>query len=159
MVKAVGARCVFMAKITKLLRVANPAPAAAGSDHVVGGSTAEGWGPVRAAFANNFALGLEIGAQLCVYVGGERVIDLHGSIDPHRDSAPGGMTTAAGRPVLDALAGYNANSIQQVFSSTKNLTAICMAMAVDRGLLDYAAAVASYWPEVRLPPHHFTSAA
>jgi CubicO group peptidase (beta-lactamase class C family) len=34
-----------------------------------------------------------------------------------------------------------------VFSTTKGATAICVGILVDRGLIDYEAAVAEYWPE------------
>ena len=36
-----------------------------------------------------------------------------------------------------------------MFSTTKGITAIALAMCVDRGLLDYAAPVAQYWPEFK----------
>jgi CubicO group peptidase (beta-lactamase class C family) len=33
------------------------------------------------------------------------------------------------------------------FSSSKTLTAICIACMVDKGLLDYNEKVSTYWPE------------
>ena len=41
---------------------------------------------------------------------------------------------------------YSGDSIQTIWSSTKNLTAIAMAMLVDRGLLCYSDRVAKHWP-------------
>jgi CubicO group peptidase (beta-lactamase class C family) len=65
--------------------------------------------------------------QLCVYYRGERVVDLW-----------------AARPDD---AAFSADSLVNVFSSGKSLESIAMAYLVGRGLLDYAAPVASYWPE------------
>jgi CubicO group peptidase (beta-lactamase class C family) len=54
-----------------------------------------------------------------------------------------------GRPVVDLWGGpdYNENSLQAMFSSTKGVTGICMAVLHQRGLLDLNAPVADYWPE------------
>jgi CubicO group peptidase (beta-lactamase class C family) len=65
--------------------------------------------------------------QLCVYYRGERVVDLWAA------------------PADDA--GFSPDSLVNVFSSGKSLESIAMAVLVGRGLLDYAAPVASYWPE------------
>ena len=48
---------------------------------------------------------------------------------------------------VDANSGHDGDSLTNVFSSTKNLTAIMMAMAKDRGLLDYADKITKHWPE------------
>ena len=67
-------------------------------------------------FANNFRRGRENSSQLCVYVGGERVVDLWASVsDPT----------------------YTADTLTNVFSSTKSLTAIALAGLQDRGLFNY----------------------
>jgi len=42
---------------------------------------------------------------------------------------------------------YDADTPTVVFSSTKSLTAILMAILVDKGLLKYEEKVATYWPE------------
>ena len=67
-------------------------------------------------------------SQLCVYVGGERAVDLWGSRGSNRD------------------ANYGADSLQNIFSSGKSVAAICMACLVDRGLLDFNERVSKYWP-------------
>jgi CubicO group peptidase (beta-lactamase class C family) len=51
-----------------------------------------------------------------------------------------------GRNLDERLAGYGPDTLQQVFSSTKNLTAIAVAIFVDRGLLAYEEKVSAYWP-------------
>jgi len=43
--------------------------------------------------------------------------------------------------------GFDADSLTNVFSSTKSLTAIMMAMAKDRGLLDYSDKIIKHWPK------------
>jgi CubicO group peptidase (beta-lactamase class C family) len=101
----------------------------------IGGFVAAGWEPVRDAFANNFAAqpsgGTEdVGAGVSVYHRGAKVVDLWGgSFDAGR-SAP-----------------YVEDTLQLVFSTTKGITAIALAMCADRGLIDYGAPVAQYWPE------------
>ena len=61
------------------------------------------------------------GAQLCVSVGGEVVLDL-----------------------VDGIAD---DAIMTIYSSGKGAAALTMALLVDRGLLDLDATVAQYWPE------------
>ena len=43
--------------------------------------------------------------------------------------------------------GYDGDSLQTIWSSTKNLTALGMAMLVDRGLLSHGDKVTKHWPE------------
>jgi CubicO group peptidase (beta-lactamase class C family) len=97
---------------------------------VVTGLVEPGFEGVRAAFAANFAAGHEVGAALCVHVGGRRVVDLCG----------GGFDVEGTRP-------YGPDSLQLVFSSTKGATAACANLLAQRGLLDLDAPVADYWPE------------
>ncbi|MGK3959016.1 serine hydrolase domain-containing protein [Sorangium sp. So ce118] len=85
---------------------------------------------VREVFARNFAERGEVGASVCVTVGGKVVVDLHGGIaDP-----------ATGKP-------WSSDTIGVVWSSTKGAAALCAHLLVDRGLLDLDAPVAAYWPE------------
>ncbi|CAF4711657.1 unnamed protein product, partial [Rotaria magnacalcarata] len=42
---------------------------------------------------------------------------------------------------------YDHNTLQYVFSTSKGLVAIAVALCVQRGLLDYSALVKTYWPE------------
>ena len=64
-------------------------------------------------------------AQLCVYHRGEVVVDLWAA--PETDTS------------------FNADSLINIFSSGKSLEAVALAWLVDRGLLDYDAAIADYW--------------
>jgi CubicO group peptidase (beta-lactamase class C family) len=94
-----------------------------------GGSTAAGWERVEAAFRQNFESGEDIGAAVSVYHRGERVVDLWG-----------GSFDGGDRP-------YDDTTLQLVFSTTKGITAMAVAICVQRGLLDYGAPVSQYWPE------------
>ncbi len=96
----------------------------------IDGKVEAGWGGVRDEFAANFDERGDVGAAVCVYVDGRRVIDLWGGVaDP-----------ASGRPWAE-------DTIVPVFSSTKGVTAVGANLAIERGLLDPDATVASYWPE------------
>ena len=90
--------------------------------------------PVKEAFADNFRQGLERDAQLVIYKDGAVVVDIWGSSDEE------GVSTAPE-------GGYDGDTLQIVYSSGKAIAATVMAMAVDRGLLDYDDPVAEHWPE------------
>ena len=85
---------------------------------------------VQDAFADNFSRHGEVGAGVAVTVDGRPVVDLWAG---HADAA-------RTRP-------WTRDTIVNVASTTKGLTAICAHHLVDRGLLDLEAPVASYWPE------------
>ena len=86
---------------------------------------------VAEAFIANFVEHDEVGASVCVNVGGETVVDLWG-----------------GRvSVADDAASWEDDTISLVFSCTKAATALCAHMLIDRGELDLHAPVARYWPE------------
>lgn len=90
------------------------------------GEVAPGFEAVRVAFQKNVDEGLERGAQFVVYHKGEKVVDLYGgTLGP----------------------GYDGESLQFTFSSSKNLAAIVIARAVAEGHIDYEAKVSQYWPE------------
>ena len=85
---------------------------------------------VRDAFAANWTDHDEVGASLCVIVGGETVVDLWGGhVDGERSRA------------------WESDTIANVYSSTKGIAAAAAAMLVDRGQLDVERPVVDYWPE------------
>lgn len=94
------------------------------------GFTAPGFEPVREAFAANFADGVEVGAAVCVYLRGEPVVDLWGGVADQ-----------------DTGRGWERDTLQIVYSTTKAATAACALLLVQRGELDLDAPVAAYWPE------------
>ena len=96
----------------------------------LGGSVSNGWEAVREAFLYNFENSEEVGAGVSVYHRGNKVVDLWGgSFDSDRTQA------------------YTEDTLQLVFSTTKGITAIAVAMCVERGLLSYDEKVSTYWPE------------
>jgi CubicO group peptidase (beta-lactamase class C family) len=96
----------------------------------ISGTTAPGWEPVADAFRGNFNDPEELGAGVSVYHRGRCVVDLQGG---HADR--------------DRTRAYDADALQLVFSTTKGITAIAVAICAQRGLLDYDAPVSSVWPE------------
>jgi len=96
----------------------------------IAGRVAPGFEPVRDAFAANFHAGRELGASFAVVRDGEVVVDLWG----------GWCDRARTRP-------WRADTLANVWSTTKGLAALCVALLVDRGVLDYEAPVAKSWPE------------
>jgi len=94
------------------------------------GTCSDRFQAVRAALAANLASGEELGASLVVDLEGETVVDLWGGF---RDAA---RTTP-----------WTADTITNVWSTTKTVTSLAALMLVDRGELDVFAPVATYWPE------------
>ena len=89
----------------------------------------ERFAKVRDAFEQSFARG-EVGAGVSVVRDGEQVIDLWG----------GFADAAKTRP-------WERDTIVNVYSTTKGMTAICAHRLVDEGRLDLDLPVAKYWPE------------
>ncbi len=85
---------------------------------------------VRTAFVENFTHRHELGAACCVYNHGEKVVDLWGGI----------RNKATGDP-------WEEDTMVLVFSATKGLSGLAMALAHSRGLFDYEERVCTYWPE------------
>ena len=94
------------------------------------GHCAPRFATVREAFAANFAAGREVGASFAATLDGEVVVDLWG-----------GFADAAQKR------RWERDTIVNVFSTTKAMTALCAHMLVDRGQLELDAPVARYWPE------------
>ncbi len=100
------------------------------ADPVIHGSVSQGFEPVRDAFVENFTRRNELGGACCVYRHGEKVVDLWGGVRDPESGAP-----------------WEDDTMVLVFSATKGMSAMVMALAHSRGLLDYEAPVADYWPE------------
>lgn len=97
---------------------------------VVGGICIDRFAAVRDAFAANFAQNGEIGASFAVTLNGALVVDLHG----------GWADAARTQP-------WTADTVVNVWSTTKGVHATSYAMAADRGLFSYDQPVADFWPE------------
>jgi CubicO group peptidase (beta-lactamase class C family) len=97
---------------------------------MIGGSVAHGFEDVRRQFERNLADRRELGAACAAYVDGEKVVDLWGGV---RDARSG--------------ARWDEDTLVLVYSTSKGLAAMTLAMLHSRGLLDYDERVATYWPE------------
>ena len=96
----------------------------------VEGACEKGFERVADAFRKNFSDHGEVGASVCVKVGGETVVDLWGGIaDPK-----------AGKP-------WQRDTVSIVYSCTKGATALCAHILASRGKLDIDAPVIELWPE------------
>jgi CubicO group peptidase (beta-lactamase class C family) len=96
----------------------------------VNGTVAPGFERVQEAFERSFIERGELGAAVAVYHRGCKVVDLWGGI---RDKASG--------------APWEEDTMAVVFSTTKGMSAMVVAVAHSRGLFDYDEPVATYWPE------------
>jgi CubicO group peptidase (beta-lactamase class C family) len=85
---------------------------------------------VREAFVANFAERGDVGAAVAVSVGGRRVVDLWGGW------ADGARTTP-----------WRRDTLVNVFSVGKGLTAACALLMVQRGRLELDVPVTRWWPE------------
>jgi CubicO group peptidase (beta-lactamase class C family) len=108
----------------------SPTPRTAAEPIVVHGTVAPGFEEVRVELVRNFAERGEIGAAVAAYWRGEKVVDLWG-----------------GRRTPNADAPWEEDTMTVVFSTTKGLSAMTLALAHSRGWLDYDAPIARYWPE------------
>ena len=100
------------------------------SDSEVHGYVEPGFEPVRDAFTENFRRRHELGAACSVYYKGEKVVDLWGGV---RDKATGSP--------------WDEDTMTVVYSTTKGLAAMTLALAHSRGWLDYDERVSTYWPD------------
>ncbi|MGW8697452.1 serine hydrolase domain-containing protein [Streptomyces eurythermus] len=98
----------------------------------VNGTVAEGFEPVREAFAENFARLGERGAAVAVYRDGHRVVNLW-----------------AGTRDIDGTAPWEPGTAQIVRSATKGVAAAALLLLHQRGELDLDAPVGAYWPEFK----------
>jgi len=98
--------------------------------NAIAGYVKPGFEAVREAFVENFTRRHELGAACCIYYQGEKVVDLWGGI----------RNKTAGEP-------WEENTMAIVYSATKGLSGLAMALAHSRGLFDYDERVSTYWPE------------
>jgi CubicO group peptidase (beta-lactamase class C family) len=97
---------------------------------VIGGSVSSGFEEVRREFERNFAERGELGAACAAYVGGTKVVDVWGGVRDARSGEP-----------------WRGDTLVLVYSTSKGLAAMTLALAHSRGWLDYDERVARYWPE------------
>jgi len=96
----------------------------------VEGFTHDKFAAVRPVFEGNLDSGADVGASFCVTLEGETVVDLWG-----------------GYADADKTRPWEKDTIVNVYSTTKTMTALTALLLADRGELDFDAPVAKYWPE------------
>jgi CubicO group peptidase (beta-lactamase class C family) len=94
------------------------------------GHVSRGFEAVREAFAENFVRRRELGGACCAFHRGEKVVDLWGGIRNKRTGEP-----------------WEQDTMVLIYSATKGLAAMTLAVAHSRGWLDYEERVCVYWPE------------
>ena len=94
------------------------------------GFTTEQFAGVREVLDAQLTSGADVGASVCVHHRGEVVVDIWGG---HTDT--------------DRTKPWEADTITNVWSTTKTMTFLVALMLADRGELDLHAPVATYWPE------------
>jgi CubicO group peptidase (beta-lactamase class C family) len=99
-------------------------------DGSVQGLVKDRYALARAQFEQNLASGEDVGASFCATVEGETVVDLWGGFADEAKTRP-----------------WERDTIVNVYSTTKTMTALVALMLADRGELDFDAPVARYWPE------------
>jgi CubicO group peptidase (beta-lactamase class C family) len=100
------------------------------TSHPIEGHVSRGFESVRESFAENFTRRRELGGACCAYHQGEKVVDLWGGIRNKQTGEP-----------------WEQDTMVIVYSATKGLAAMTLAIAHSRGWLDYEERVCSYWPE------------
>jgi CubicO group peptidase (beta-lactamase class C family) len=104
--------------------------AATGDPIEIQGSCEDRFKEVRDTLAANLAKGADVGASVAVSVDGQLVVDIWG----------GWVDEAHSR-------AWERDTITNVWSTTKTMTALCALMLADAGELDLDAPVDKYWPE------------
>jgi CubicO group peptidase (beta-lactamase class C family) len=94
------------------------------------GHVSKGFEAVQDAFLENFSHRRELGGACCVYCRGEKVVDLWGGIRNKTTLEP-----------------WEQDTMVVVYSATKGLAAMALAVAHSRGWLDYEEQMCKYWPE------------
>jgi CubicO group peptidase (beta-lactamase class C family) len=97
---------------------------------LVHGTVQPGFEAVRFEFERNFTERKELGAAFSVYHRGKQVVDLWGG---HRDRT--------------RTSPWQADTLTTIFSSTKGVASLALALAHSQGLFEWDTPVAEYWPE------------
>ncbi|MFO8049483.1 MAG: serine hydrolase domain-containing protein [Desulfosudaceae bacterium] len=88
--------------------------------------------PVKEAFLNNFKHHQETGAAVSLVLNGKAVVDLWAGWVDFRKRRP-----------------WRSDTLANIYSATKGVTAICAMRLMDQGRLDPDKPVSAYWPEFR----------
>ncbi len=97
------------------------------------GTIAEGFESVKEAYESNFYrddIYKELGSSLCVYHKGKQVVNIWAG---YRDK--------------EKKQAWKKDTMIALYSATKGITGLCMALLVERGLINYSDLVSKHWPE------------
>lgn len=94
------------------------------------GICADAFQSIASDLSDQLDCGDEVGASICIIKDGETLVDLWGG---HADA--------------DRTTPWSAETITNVWSITKTMSALCALILIDRGELDPYQRVAHYWPE------------
>lgn len=100
------------------------------TDLIISGHVAPGFEAVRDAFEENFENDLELGAGFAAYLDGDLIVDLETGFTDRKKTKP-----------------WTPDTLVPVYSVSKGVAALIVAMLVDQGKLKYDTALAHYWPE------------
>ncbi len=119
-----------MKRECKLINVLNIGIACKFDTSLVHGYVEPEFEEVRAEFVRNFLERGELGSSCALYHKGRLVVDLWGGYRDSKSQQP-----------------WEANTLVMVYSTTKGIAAMAMAVAHSKGLFKLDEPVATYWPE------------
>ena len=93
------------------------------------GEVAPGFEPVKQVFADLWKE-VEVGASFCAWHRGQKVVDIWG-----------------GYSDVDMTRPWERDTLVNVYSTTKGLASLAIAVLYDEGKIDYDEKVVTYWPE------------
>jgi CubicO group peptidase (beta-lactamase class C family) len=96
---------------------------------MIHGEVSSGFEPVRDIF-KAFWDDIEVGGSVCAYYKGAKVVDLWG-----------------GHCAPDGAKEWTADTLVNVYSTTKGMGSLALAILADEGKIDYNEKVCTYWPE------------
>ncbi|MFD5697021.1 serine hydrolase domain-containing protein [Streptomyces lasiicapitis] len=94
------------------------------------GTCSDQFSAVRETLADSLRSGSDVGASVAIYLDGEPVVDLWGGYADRERTHP-----------------WQRDTLTNVWSTTKTMTALCALVLADRNELDLCAPVTKYWPE------------
>jgi CubicO group peptidase (beta-lactamase class C family) len=100
------------------------------SPDLMSGDVDEGYGKLADVFRRNMTSGQEIGAAVAAYRDGKKVVDLWGGFRNGSTKEP-----------------WQEDTMVPVFSTTKGVSSLAVAVAASRGYIDYDAKVVDCWPD------------
>ncbi|MHA1642362.1 MAG: serine hydrolase domain-containing protein [Promethearchaeota archaeon] len=100
------------------------------NENIIHGFVEPGFEKVKEAFINNFKQEKEIGAVCAVYHEGKKVVDLWGGYRDAKTKDP-----------------WKEDTLVLVYSTTKGVSGLAVALAHSKGYFGYDEKVAKYWPE------------